>query len=315
MNAINKELWQDSLYSVPARVQAFYDSCNFSEIGDRQYNDLAASLGDIGGFDGLITDSFLSVLSTLHDALESDSKQISTKFGLRILVKGAQDMIALHARILSDLLVLVVFADMEVDREEFPMDDFNSTQVFQAIISQLRQVQLAKWLATNTRLDPALHATTNDAPNPDSAVITSYHTSTVLENLFARNIAPQSSRRQTQSTALTHSIRDILTFVAGGEEGHQSLPLDNVLTHILSDLLKHSNYDIAVSFLPFQPSNSWSIYLQGRLYLLQGDYNEACIYFKKAAFKLCKPLPSTISALRQLLINCTSSSYASIAHL
>ena len=283
-NAINQELWEEPSSSVSERIQAFHSSCGFhEEISDRQYEDLVSSLGQIGGFDGLITESFDSILEKLSDKMDQKSGRSSTKFGIRTLVRGVQDMIALHAQTMTDLLVLVVFVELEVSREEFPMDDFNANEVYTALLDQLKKIRLVEWVVSNTRADP------NTATDHRGAVTTSQgkstvRVSTVLENLFSHDIEPQHHRNKTQSTALTHTIRDTITWVTAGD----MLSLDHVATSIFCNLIKDHNLELATSFVPFQPSTPWACYLLGRLCLLIGDYNEAAANFSKAAFHLCK---------------------------
>ena len=286
-NYLDSELWQDSSYSVPARIQSFYDHCGFAdEVGDRQYNELAGSLNGLGGFDGITTDSVTAILETLPGRLSEASGFISTKFGLKVLVGGAQDMIVLHTRILTDLLYLVVFVEMEVDPEEHAMENLDAARIFMDLLEQLRRSQMANWLATNTRQDPVttreknsanLATMVSDMPSPGSI-------STILENLFARDIKPQSYSSQSQSAASTQTICDLLTWVAGGNE----ITLDKVLVNIQCDFLKNVNVDLASSFLRFQPSTAWATYIRGRLCLLRHEFTEAAIHFKKSAFKLCR---------------------------
>lgn len=286
-DAIKSELWQDSLYSVPVRIQAFYDRCNFAaEVDDRQFDELVASLKDIGGFEGLATDSFLSVIEVLPGRLSGASELVSTKFGLKMMVKGAQDMIALHARVISDFLVLVAFIDMEIDREESSLDNLDTAAVYTALVDQLREIQTMQWLASSTRMDSGLSSQANAAGNSSvPETMRGDYPSSVLENLFARDIKPQSHTTQSEAAALTQTIRDLLTWVVGGNE----ITLDQVLVNIQCDLLKNNNLELACSFDALQPQSAWAIYIRGRLRLMQQDYNEAAIHFKKAAYKLCKP--------------------------
>ena len=283
---LESELWQDSSYSAPTRIQLFYDRCGFlNEVGDRQYNELAGSLSRAGGFDGITNESILAILEALPGRLSEASGLVSTRFGLKVLASGAQDMVTLHARVLSDLLYLVVFVDMEVDREEYAMENFHAASIFIELLDQLRRNQMAHWLATNTRQDPAT-TQANDSVSKTLGSLGIGNASTILENLFARDIKPQSYSSQSQSAALTQTICDLLTWAAGGNE----ISLDKVLVNIQCDFLKNNNIDLASSFLRFQPSSAWATYIRGRFCLLQHEFTEAAIHFKKSAFKLCKRL-------------------------
>ena len=286
-NCLDSELWQDPSDSVSSRIQSFYDRCDFAgEIGDRQYNELLVSLSGIGKLDGITTDSILAILETLPGRLSEASGLMSTKLGLKVLVGGAQEMVVLHARVLSDLLYLIVFVDVEADREEHAMDNFDSTRIFVELLDQLRRNQLAHWLATNARPDPAV-IREKDPASSTSLPSSTGNASTILENLFARDIKPQSYSSQSHSAAFTQTICDLLTWVAGGNE----ITLDKVLVNIQCDFLKNNNVDLASSFLRFQPSSAWATYIRGRLCLLRHEFTEAAIHFRRSAYKLCKRSP------------------------
>ena len=294
-NVLRAELWQESAFSVPVRLQSFYDRCDFAgEVGDRQYNDLEAALGDIGGFGGLDTASFEAILDRLPQSMSTeDSGLVTTKFGLSVLVEGAHDMIGLHIRILTDLLLLVVFVDMEVDREETAMPNFDAAQIYTQLISQLRPYQMMQWLATNVRPEPEI-SEQSTSPSSDTLVVgrpahVSMRQSTVLENLFAVDPKPRAYLDQPGTAALTYNIEDLLKWVTGGND--PSITLDQVIVHIQCNLLKNNNIDLSSSFLQFQPATAWSTYVKGRLHLLRSEFTEAVICFKQAGYKLCKTHP------------------------
>ena len=282
-NLLKTELWQDSSYSVPDRIQLFYDRCDFAEeIGDKQYKRLATALADIGGFDGLDSASFQAIMQTFPQVMSSGlSELVSTKFGLKILMKGARQMITLHTRILTDLLLLAIFVDMEVDREENAMINFDSATVYTGLLDLLRQYHLMHWLVTSTRATHFKHDQVNEG-------VTLQHqwSSTMLEDLFGSDIKPRPYTNQSQGAGLTHSIQDLLKWATGGDD--EELSFDQVLVNIQCNLLKNGNISLAMDFRQFQPSTAWGTYTRARLCLVCGDFLEAAIYFKKAAFNLCK---------------------------
>ena len=282
------ELWLDASYSVPLRIQAFYDQCNFGEeIGSAPFDDLLTALEPLGGFNGLDTDTFLSILDERSHKLPPNSSDLlHTKFGLRILINGAREMVQLCERILFDLLTLVVFVDMEIDRDETPMENFDAPRIYMALLELLKQYQIMQWLARNTRMHKSEHPAIPEAGTIHFSSKEHIKTSTVLESLFALDLAAQSDTTQSQSEALTHSIEDLLQWVVGGN--YEEVTLDDVLVYVQSNLLANKNIDLASDFLRYQPSTAWGTYIKGRLSLLQGDFTEAAFHFKKAAFKLCK---------------------------
>ena len=299
-----EELWLDPSLSVPLRIESFYDRCNFTEeVGKDHFERLEDSLEPIGGFNKLETQTFLSILDELSHRLPPESSGLShTNFGQRMLVNGARDMIASREKLLFDLLIMVVFVDMDIHRDEIPMKKFHGPRIYVELLDLLRQYQIMQWLATNIRAEK-----TSDNPPPATIKTADMGTSsneqnkisTVLENLFALHLPPQSHDMQSQCEAFTHTIQDLLQWVLGGNE---QIGLDEVRVYIQCNLLANNNLNLATGFLRYQPSTDWSTYIKGRLCLLKGDFNSAAIYFKKAAFKLCtfplNPIFSKTNLLR-----------------
>lgn len=285
------ELWVDSSYSVPLRIQSFYDQCNFAEeVGSAPFDDLMGALDRIGGANALETDTFLAILEDLaHGLPEHASDLVHTKFGLKLLISGAQEMISLRIRLLFDLLVLVVFVDMETDRGETPMENFDAPRTYVEILELLKQYQIMQWLAKNSRAE-ASSSSAEPAPAKaekiDSYNVRRPRSSTLLESLFALDLPAQSFGIQSQSEALTQSIEDLLLWATGGHD--PTVTFDDVPVYVQCNLLVNNNLDLASDFLCFQPSTAWATYIRGRLSLLNREFTEAAIYFKKAAFKLCK---------------------------
>ncbi len=294
------ELWLDPSYYVPLRIQSFYDQCNFAEeVGSALFDDLLGVLDRIGGADGLESETFLAILDDLaHGLPEHASDLVHTRFGLKLLINGAQEMIDLRVKLLFDLLVLVVFIDMETDREETPMEDFDAPRIYVEILELLKQYQIMQWLGKNTRMEksgPSAKPAPANTSKIDSPGDSRPKILTILESLFALDLPAQSLEVQSQSDALTQSIQDLLTWATGGHD--PTVTFDDVPVYVQCNLLANNNLDLASDFLCFQPSTAWAAYIKGRSSLLMGEFTEAAIYFKKAAFKLCKPpsVPKHIS--------------------
>ena len=291
------ELWQDSLYSVPARMASFHERLNFDEeIIEADGFDLEYGLNTrVGGYWGLYTTDFLAIINELPQVMVAEvSGLVSTKLGLKVLLEGASEMINLHERILIDLLVLVVFIHVESEREQYPLPEFDAAKIYLLLLEELRKYRLMQWLGSNVR------AQKSNPPDDIGGRIlaardkgrergtNSFQTlsNTVLEDLFVVDVKPQSCTHQSQRAALTHSILDILKWITGGNE--PDITLDIVLVHIQCNLLANSNLKLASDFLQYQPSTAWATYIKGRLYLTKGEYEQAAVHFKKAAFKICK---------------------------
>ncbi|MCJ1421970.1 hypothetical protein MMC32_008337, partial [Xylographa parallela] len=289
--AVQQELWQDSLYSVPVQIQSFYESCNFvDEISDKQYNDVVVALRAAGGLESFDTAFVLELVEKFLQPMSTEvSGLVSTRFGLRLLVKGARELITLHKRVLTDILLFVVFIDMEVDREEYDLERFEAARVYTEVLGLLRQYQMLEWLATTIRPDPHEKAESGSSDN-----LTPQHTpgrlTTVLENLFAVDTRPQSYTTISQSESVTGNIEDLLKWVTGGND--PTVTMERVLVNIQCNLLQNNNIDLASSFLLFQPSTAWATYIRARLHLLRNEFPDAAIFFQKAAYGLSRPNPT-----------------------
>jgi nuclear pore complex protein Nup160 len=107
---------------------------------------------------------------------------------------------------------------------------------------------------------------------------------TILEDLFATDIKPRQAIGLPQSYTLTLGIRDVLSWVT--RQGEVAYP--NALVYIQCDLIAKNNIDLAWDFLRFQATTSWATYVKGRLYVAMSEFDTAALYFRKAAYLLCK---------------------------
>ena len=286
---LTTELWQDPSESVPLRIQSFYDRCKFSTIETDAFLRLESQLQlikDMNGFDGMENALFEAVLKDLPSTMSTERGLQSTRFGLRVIVRGAQEMISLHEQILFDLLLMVIVIEMEVDRNDYAMERFDAAPLYVDLLHRLKQYQVMQWLAKKVRLEPPKAPSEPDAEK-SSKETQKGRTSTILQNLFAMAITPRSYTGQPQTDTLTQDIQDVLVWITGMDE--YAVSFDDALAHIQCNLLLNNNIDLASSFLRYQPSTPWATYLKGRLYLIRGEFTEAAIYLKKAAFKLCEP--------------------------
>ena len=283
-SVLKAELWLEPSLSVPFRIQSFYDQCGFAdEISGGQFDSLTRQLEAMGGFTNLETSTFRSILETLSHDIPATSSELSyTGQGLRLLINGASDIISELNATLSDLLALVVVVDLEVDRDETPMDNFDASEIYTDLLHLLKQCQIMDWLVKHVRVENLSRAHSwGKKETTDTTKVT------ILESIFARDLKPQSTDTQNQSEAITNSIQDLLKWVVGGNNEEHPIRFEDVPVYILCDLLKKKNLDLAQSFLQFLPSTAWATYTRARLMLLSDKASEAAVYFKKSAFKLC----------------------------
>ena len=302
------ELWLEPAYSMPLRIQAFYDRCSFAEdLGAEQFTDLARNLEALGGFDNLDIASFKAIVDTFaHDIPSTSSGMHYTCQGLELLITGAREMINQRERVLTDLLALVTVVDMEIDREEFPMESFDGPRIYESLLDLLKRYRVMHWLVTHTRMskDPTRGRSPQNKMLKGQRAEEQRSTSTILESLFAHDLKPQSTSTQSQSEALTQDIEDLLQWVVGG---NTEVNFEEVPVYIQCDLLRNGDFDLATSFFGFQPFTAWSTYIKGRFHLVKDEPAQAAIYFKKAAFKLCKYLSFALHS-RCVFLTMSSSS-------
>lgn len=287
--ALASELWQEPSYAASIRIQQFYDRCAFgSEIEDKAFTKLVSQLDPIGGFDGLRNAHVRAVTSNLLRTMpEQPSSLQSTRFGLKALVRGIQDMVTATRQILYDLLILVIVVETEADREDTPMEDFEAEELFVDILDILRKLQIVHWLAVNVRTEPSNFP--HESGLETSTSFPQDRESTVLEHLFALDVSPRLHSASSEATAFTETMQDIMAWVMGG---WYAVRLDDVIVRIQCNLLTHSDIDLATDFLCFQPSTSWATYIKGRFHLMRGEFTEAALYFQKASLGICKCLPT-----------------------
>ena len=283
--ALASELWQEPSHAASIRIQQFYDTCAFgSEIEDTAFTRLVLQLDPIGGFDGLRNTHVKAITSNLLRTMsEQPSSLQSTRFGLKALVRGVQDMVTLTRQILYDLLILVIIVETEADREDTPMEEFEAEELFVDILDILKKIQIVHWLAVNMRIEPSKFPHELGLETPTS--FTQDRESTVLEHLFALDVSPRLHSASSEAIAFTETMQDVMAWVMGGS---YAVKLDDVIVRIQCNLLTHNDIDLATEFLRYQPSTSWATYIKGRFYLIKGEFTEAALYFQKASFGICE---------------------------
>lgn len=289
--AIDAEIFAEPSSSVQDRMDAFRDRCDFSEqISNQTYDDLIAEMNQKLNIYMLSSEIFFKILETIPLGFPGkDSDLLPTHFGVKVTVNGVQETILFTQNILIDLLVLVVFVDGEVQQEDG--STFDAVELFVEIVTLLREYKMMSWLSSNTRnASVRSEMATEDSSVPSFSLTTpppnvkDRRVVTVLEDLFATDIKPRQAIGVPQSYTLTLGIRDVLSWVT--RPGEVAYP--NALVYIQCDLIAKGNIDLAWDFLRFQVSTSWSTYVKGRLYVAMSELDTAALYFRKAAYLLCK---------------------------
>ncbi|KAG2415519.1 hypothetical protein HFD88_006710 [Aspergillus terreus] len=292
--ALEAELFTEPSSSIQDRMDAFRERCDFGEqISNKVYEGLIGAMNEQLNIYNLQNEVFYTIIDTIPLGFPGkDSDLLPTHFGVRVTVNGVQETILFTRRVLTDLLLLVLFVDGEVQQEED--SNFDAVDLFASLITLLREYEMMAWLSSNCRKCSGRSTSATD----DNASTFSLKESsrkkdaprmaTILEDLFATDIKPRQTTGLPQSYTLSLGIRDVLSWVT--RQGEVAYP--NALVYIQCDLIAKNNIDLAWDFLRFQASTSWATYVKGRLYVAMSEFDTAALYFRKAAYLLScgKPL-------------------------
>jgi WD40 repeat protein len=261
-------------------VRQLYDICALHvEVSDEDFNQLTDSMQDLGGLGDLDNDLFYAAIDRLvQNERGSDGDQTLTRYGDKATIRGAQDTLSMTRDIILDLLALVVFMAGDLETEELS-PDFRPSELYQQLVTKLKEHNVLLWLASNVREEPTKKAKDIlDSPVTKSNKSMYHPTLTVLESIF---IGDWQSLRFPPSEALPLLITYWCRAWTYG--ANFSNAYNGVVTHVFGNLLKHQDYDLATEFLKFVPEAPWASYLRGRLNLEVGVYALAAEYFKQAA--------------------------------
>lgn len=289
--AIEAEIYTEPSSSIPDRMDAFRERCDFGEqISNKVFHGLFTAMNEHLNIYNLPTEIFYTIIDTIPLGFPGkDSDLLVTNFGVRVTVNGAQEVISHTRQILIDLLDLVVFLDGELQQEEG--SNFDAADLFANVISLLKEYEMMYWLSSNVRScsERSTCAGNDTSSSPFSlkdskSSSKSDRVATILEDLFASDVKPRQAIGLSQSYTLTVGIRDVLAWIT--RPGEVAYP--NALVYIQCDLIAKNNIDLAWDFLRFQATTSWATYVKGRLYVAMSEYDTAALYFRKAAYLLCK---------------------------
>ncbi|KAL8872200.1 MAG: hypothetical protein Q9174_002132 [Haloplaca sp. 1 TL-2023] len=288
--SLASELWQDPLTSVSDRMRDFYTNCNFQEeISIPAIESLKESLEPLGGADNISTDHFLALIQEMPQFMTGDDPgQTSSTAGLNFLVKGAQEMINLHSRILSDMLIFIVLVENEDLEKDDQMLQLDTSVAFMAVTEQLKRYELMQWLASKVS-GQYQSSSTKAGSEAARGLVKQAGGPTILGLLFAADISLQAVEGRSQRAALTDTMQDLLIWTIGGND--KTIPFDRVLVFIQCSLLKDGQTTLASDFLFMQPCTPWAVYIKGRLCLSCGDATEAALCFQKAAYGMARKTP------------------------
>lgn len=280
--ALHSELFLEPLLSASERLASFIDLSELSEhVSDDMYDGLCAAMNKQINIYQLPKEPFHIILDTLFMRfVQKDSELSFTAFGAKVLTNGSQETISNIRCLLHDLLILVVFVEGEISQEQG--SSFDATELFTLLIHLIKECELLYWLSSHTRVLPSRNQHESADERVQSKNIGTV--SSVLTDLFVSNIRPRPHVNLPQSFTLTKSISDVLSWVVHSGD----VTFEYALVHIQCDLIANGNLELASDFLKFQPSNAWSSYIKGRLFVAKAEFNTAAIHFQRAAYQLGK---------------------------
>lgn len=288
--AVAAEAVQEPVQSPSARIEALDARCDLcAQVPDEDYQRLVDSAQDFGGFRLIRKQVFNLALLRLNEKSRGHQQKTEiTRYGAKMLIRGAQETLQEGSEALLDLIALAVFLTLEVDEADLS-EDFDGAAIFVALLSKLREFSLLSWLASTTRQEKLRQRAKDSSGNAhlmklddeQSLRKDSNITMTLLESLFIGDWSTMPFPERLPLPALmTYWIR---AWTFGTQLDAQ---YDAIACHVMGNLLKQGNLELADDFLPYIPNTPWATYLKGRLYLAQGDYDLAAVHLKKAAFGL-----------------------------
>ncbi|GAB7348628.1 hypothetical protein MBLNU459_g7002t1 [Dothideomycetes sp. NU459] len=258
-------------------VQELYDICGFhSEVSDDDFNKLTDSMQDLGGLGELDNDLFLAALDRLTETERGvDDEQALTRYGDKTTIRGAQETLILTYEIIMDLLALVVFMAGDLESDELS-EHFDASELYEQLMTKLREHQVLLWLASNVRQERTKR-TKLVADSIDSSKIPVQPTLTVFESIFIGDWQSLRFPSESMPSLITYWCR------AWTYGANLMTSYNGVVMHVMGNLLKHENYDLATDFVRFLPDGPWASYLRGRLHFALGEYALAGELFKRAS--------------------------------
>jgi nuclear pore complex protein Nup160 len=288
---LDSEILQDPSASLSARIQNFYDRCNFADqVAEDDWYELEAMLEHNGGYEAIDTALFIDLIDELlKDVIPRKSGRRSlTHLGEALLTQGAQEAIQLSTNVIFDLLVMVVLLQVEVvGGGEIPVDNFNGPYVYVRLLQVLKKYKVLGWMA-KTRRTQYLGTGQDDLLSGLSQLGVSSQSKkgrkavTVLQDLNVHYLKwPEGPGMQ----VLTNVIDNVLTLIPTPLSGGSlETSYDENVNKVMCNFLRTGNITLASDFTRFQSNSIWATYLKGRLFITRQEYTLAANAFRRSAF-------------------------------
>lgn len=262
-----EEIFQDPSLTVPGRMLAFYDKCDFStQIGFDDFQRLSKDTEEFQSLTPEVYNVILDLMNSPHPDRRIQARQPLSEFGNKLVVKVVQETVELHRNICFDQLMILILIEGEVNNVEEGIQ-IETAAFYDQIITLLKKLELINWL-TSTQISLPIKKTDNNS-TPILETITVLEG--ILRHLFSLDLQPHESL----STAITDAILQICA-----PDGDYEAPTSVIQCF----LLKQDRPDLAMEFSRFTGTDPFSVYVQGRANLASNDPITAAILFKNAAF-------------------------------
>lgn len=288
-SALLSEIFEDSDKTDEERLQYFYDkSAFYLAVADDVANEVQYSLGqDFRTVTPALYEDLFDLLKADSDENMREIQYGFTPVGQHLIVRATQHASELQWQILFSQLILLVHMEFEVEAEEETLHArFDVGAVYSKILTALRRLEHIKWMTRTEMAAPASTSTSSRQslalPGTGSPALSKRtrdepQTVTTLEGILGHLLGVSENDDQ----PLMASITKVVTNLCAEDSDIELVPYLHQCF-----LLKANRPDLALQLNPFADQDSFSTYIQGRVFLALQDYDTAAEHFRKAAVGL-----------------------------
>ncbi|KAI1265054.1 nucleoporin Nup120/160-domain-containing protein [Xylariaceae sp. FL1019] len=289
-SVLHAELFEESSKTDQERIQFFSDKAGFwRQISDEDCSQVTDVLG--ANFN-VVTSNLYQQMMALCNATWNPKRPMEyplTEFGRGVIIRAAKDVAELQWNVCFSQLILLVHMEFEFDRPEDALHNrINIGIVYRSLLQALRRLELIRWLA-NTRLPASVYrgdksnsmsgSPSNRTKRPGDDV----KLSTVLEESIGHLLGVSDIGFEPAST-----LPSAITNIVGNLCAHES-DVELQPQYIQCALLVRERADLALELSPFADQDPFSVYIQGRVSLALRNFEDAALFFKKAAYGMSTP--------------------------
>lgn len=260
LHTLDEDLYTETSMPAAERIVNFFNEIDFANaVPNEAEKDFFQDLADLGGVSAISNDLYALLLKLVaeHKMSRSNRSHDKTEFGLQVTFAALLEETVAIRQVILGLLAVVIFVDGN--------ENFDTARFFDELVKRLQIQERNLWLATHYRR------------HSDGKI-------SILQDIFAHVLRPQSTEHHPLPFVLTQHIEDYLHWISS----ETIAPREEVPVYFQCNLIRNGDIQLASDFLKFQPSTSWSTYVKGRLALALSNYKEANLYFQHAAQKLAK---------------------------